>query len=251
MHEAQMHDSNLFVTMTYDQDNCPTDFSLVPDHPTRFWKRLRRWHEPNTLRYYMCGEYGDNFERPHYHACIFGVDLPDKEIWTRERDNLLWHSPTLDKIWSHGRCLIGELTFESAAYVARYVTKKITGAQAAEHYTREHPITGAIHELHPEYARMSRRPGIGANWLQTYYNDVYPYDEVIVRGHPTKPPRYYDRTLELEDPGLYQAIKLQRELAASTRSADQTPARLAQRETVKLAQAKLLKRGYEIETHRF
>ena len=247
MHEAQLHQDNCFVTFTYDEDHCPADYSLVPDHFTLFLKRLRRWHEPNRLRFFHCGEYGDNFERPHYHACLFGIAFADKQLWTRQRDHELFTSETLDKIWTHGRCLIGQLTFESAAYVARYVCKKVNGARKDEHYTRMDPRTGLVHQVEPEYATQSRRPGLGKQWFDEFKTDVFPWDEIIVRGHPCKPPRYYDKLLEESDPGLLQAIKLQRELAALTRAHDNTPERLYQREKVKEAQFTMLKRGYENE----
>jgi hypothetical protein len=248
MHESKSHQLNTFVTLTYDEEHCPTDFSLVPDHMQKFWKRLRRAHEPQQLRYFYCGEYGENFERPHYHACMFGIDFHDKKLWTRENDNDLYESATLDKIWGKGKCIIGELTFESAAYVGRYVTKKITGKNAFEHYWRTDPRTGLEHQIEPEYAQASRRPGIGRTYYETYNQEIYDWDEIIVRGHPCKPPRYYDKLHDQQAPEIMQRIRLQRELAAKDRAHDCTPHRLWQREQVKLAQSAMLKRGFENDT---
>ena len=93
---------------------------------------------------------------------------------------------------------IGDVTFESAAYVARYCTKKITGKLAHEHYK------GKL----PEYATMSRRPGIGRAWLEKYKDDVYNYDYVVVRnGLKLRPPRYYDKIYDEIDSERMVAIK--------------------------------------------
>ena len=75
----------------------------------------------------MCGEYGDKLGRPHYHAIIFGVTFVDKKLWSIRRGNNLYRSATLEKLWPYGFSSIGTVNFETAAYVARYVTKKITG----------------------------------------------------------------------------------------------------------------------------
>jgi len=99
------------------------------------------------------------------------------------------------------------LNFESAAYIARYVTKKVTGQRAAAHYERVSPSTGELVQVEPEFATMSRRPGIGAGWFAKYGSEVYPSDEVIVRGRACRPPRYYDERLS---EGELSALKARR-----------------------------------------
>jgi len=101
-----------------------------------------------------------------------------------------------------GECPIGELTFESAAYVARYCLKKVTGKPALEHYAGRAP----------EYVTMSRRPGIGAGWISQYLGETYLSDSVVMRGKEMMPPPFYDRLLEKADPALYGSIKAAREL---------------------------------------
>ena len=125
----------------------------------------------------------------------------------------------LADVWGLGHCLIGALTFESAAYVARYCLKKVTGDPAAAHYA------GRL----PEFALMSRRPGIGGSWFDVYSSDVYPSDEFVARGHASKPPRYFDERLRLTDPSLYEIVKHHREMRAKPRESD---LRLATRERV-------------------
>ena len=119
----------------------------------------------------MCGEYGEKFTRPHYHACLFGLDFPDKELIKEEEGILLFSSVILEKIWGKGICSVGEMTFETAAYCARYIAKKVTGDQAEDHYTTTNPLTGDIIRLQEEYNTMSRRPGIAKDWYDKYTSE--------------------------------------------------------------------------------
>ncbi len=119
-----MHIDNSFITLTYDDDHLPSDGSLRAADLQKFFKRLRKSLSPHKIRFYGCGEYGEQFKRPHYHAIIFGYDFPDKEFHSKENGNPIFHSPELAKIWPFGFNTVGHVSYESAAYVARYVTKK-------------------------------------------------------------------------------------------------------------------------------
>lgn len=226
MHEASLHEDNCFLTLTYSDENLPRNGSLDRSAMPRFFKRLRR--RGVRCRYYQCGEYGEENGRPHYHAAVFGFGFPDRTVWTRSGGNPLFRSALLEEVWPLGHATIGALTFESAAYVARYVTKKVTGARAEEHYSRVDPETGEVYQLEPEHATMSRNPGIGAGWIDRYRSDVYPSDEVIVNGRQAKPPRYYDSRLERVDPEAFANVKSARRAGRSRE--DETPARLEARE---------------------
>lgn len=206
-----------------------------------FVKRLRKRLPPRTLKYFHCGEYGERLSRPHYHALLFGYDFPDKAPFKKSADgSQIFTSEILSGLWPSGFCTTGAITFESAAYVARYIVKKINGAGAIAHYAD--PETGEIRA--PEYTTMSLKDGgIAGNWYKRFKSDVYPSDSVVIRGREMKPPKYYDRLLELEDPEARAAIKERRMTAALLREGDSTTARLRVREKVKLAQSKQLKRG--------
>jgi hypothetical protein len=245
MHEAQLYENNAFITLTYSDENIPIDGGLNKTHFQKFMKRLRKHFAPQKIRFFHCGEYGETFDRPHYHAILFNVEFADALFYKRERENDYFTSETLERLWGKGFAIIGQVTFESAAYVARYVIKKVNGPLALEHYTRDCPITGQVRRLPPEYATMSRRPGLASEWFEQYESDVYPWDEVVARGHPSKPPRYYDKKLEQSDPDMLWKIKLQREAAAARKAPDNTPARLHTKEIVKKAQLKLLIRSVE------
>lgn len=230
VHEASLHDQNCFITLTYDNDHLPSDGSLQLEHFQLFMKRLRK--AVGQVRFFHCGEYGTNLGRPHYHAIIFGYDFADKVLWRDDGPAPLYRSALLERLWKYGYSTVGTATFESAAYVARYITKKITGPMADDHYAGRKP----------EYTTMSRRPGIGAGWFDKFSSDVFPSDEVILRGKAFKPPRFYDGLYEVLNPDGMKDIKARRQIAASKHSDNNTPERLAVRREVKLAQIQSLKR---------
>ena len=212
MHESKLHRANCFLTLTYDEENLPYDYSLDKSVMQKFIKRYRFMH--GKLRYFAAGEYGDENFRPHYHLCIFGHDFSDKiqcDLRNPADGNALYVSESLNRLWPYGNARIGALTFESAAYVARYVTKKINGEKAYDHYTRVLDTTGEIIQVQPEFAVMSLKPGIGAGWFDKYSSEVYPNDRVIIRGKEAKPPRAYDKLLQDHNPVMFERIKAARE----------------------------------------
>ena len=249
MHEKSQHDQSMFLTLTF-RDDCLPDLSH-PIYPyfQGFMKRHRARFPHLNIRFYMCFEYGDKFQRPHFHACIFG-HFPDDAVQykrTRQGDNL-FTSALLESLWPYGFCPFGELTFESAAYVARYCTKKVNGDKADEHYSFTDPDTGEIIRRPSEFNRMSLKPGIGAAWLDRFYQDVYPSDEVIINGKPAKPPRYYDkRFAEKIDASTFSDVQWQRIIDMHENLEHNTPERLAVRE--KLAKATLRTKVRSLESH--
>ena len=146
VHEASSFTYNCFVTLTFDDVHLNHRGSLVKSDFQKFMKRLRKRYDgidavsrPDgsvhfPIRYFHCGEYGSLLSRPHHHACLFNFDFPDKELWSTRSGVRLFRSESLERLWPFGFCTIGEVTWESAAYVARYVTKKVTGKDAASHY---------------------------------------------------------------------------------------------------------------------
>lgn len=205
-HESQMHTDNIFLTLTYAPEHLPANRSLDKTVVPQFMADLRREIGHKNIKYYHCGEYGAKLSRPHYHVLIFGWKPRDQVIF-RRGIYPLYTSATIERLWPWGFCPFGELTFESAAYTARYATKKVTGKKAADHYQRFCPETGEIFNLVPEYATMSNRGGIGRSWLLKYLHEVYPSDAVLVNGHLVKPPRFYDKVLEEVNPELFQVVK--------------------------------------------
>lgn len=225
-HEAKMHKHSCFLTLTfndaglvgrqnsYKENEKKEIHSLNVKDFQLFMKRLRKKTKIKKLSYYHCGEYGELNGRPHYHVLLFGYAFPDRYRWYKgkTRDKDLYRSEILEKVWPHGNSLIGNVTYESASYVARYVTKKITGDQSDEHYEGQTP----------EYATMSRgkENAIGYRWLRKYgLTDCYNNDRISVLSDNgkfyIKPPRYYIDLLkneksELYNPELYEKIKAKR-----------------------------------------
>lgn len=125
MKEAKCHDQNSFLTLTYDDDHLPEHRSLNKKDLTLFFKRLRKSLSPKKIRYYAVGEYGDKTQRPHYHVILFGHDFSDDRKLYKQRENPLYESKTLSDAWPLGFANFGDVTFESAAYCARYCLKKV------------------------------------------------------------------------------------------------------------------------------
>lgn len=248
LHEAKMHDRNCFITLTYDDDHVPWDRNLDVREFQLFMKRFRK-KCGNGIRFYHCGEYGSEEFRPHYHACIFGYDFPDRKYWKKTKSgSKLFRSDLLESLWKFGYSSVGDVTFESAAYVARYICKKRLGKDAAKYYLDLGHIvedTGELVAKVPEYTTMSRKPGIGYNWLDKYVTDVYPADSVIIRGKGMLPPKYYDVKFKEVDPNLFEIIKNSRIENGKKFSADNTPERLLDREKVATARLQLFSRSME------
>lgn len=230
MHENLLHDDSCFVTLTYEKD----PGTLVPSDYQEFMKRLR-WHYGNGIRFFQCGEYGERLARPHHHALLWGLRFEDARPYVGVRENSGLVSETLERIWSHGRCFIGEVTFESAAYIARYTLKKVVGEVAsARHYQGRHP----------EFLTMSRRPGIGAGYVERYGSQVYATDSVVVRGKECKPPRFYDERMAKVKASVVEAVKRSRRVEAR-KSLDNSGVRLIVREKVKAGAVNFLRRSLE------
>ncbi|WNK12574.1 MAG: replication initiator protein [Microvirus sp.] len=249
MHEAQLHKHNCFITLTYDNTHLDPNKSLDYEDFKGFIKRFRRHVEyhygsSTKIRFYMAGEYGENFGRPHFHACIFGYDFPDKKLWKRTpAGSLIYRSTELEALWPFGYSSVGDLNFESAAYTARYIMKKVTGKHQNQHYHELDPETGEIIKRTPEFNKMSLKPGIGCDFYKKYTSDIYPQDYIILRGKKVKPPKYYDKQYKIDQPYEYDELLYMREKNAKLNSEDNTPERLNAKETVTLAKLQKLKRN--------
>jgi len=203
VHEASTHDQNCFITLTYSEEKLPPGGTLNKRHWQAFMKRLRKSLFPKPVRFYMCGEYGDHPEpgetlgRPHYHAILFGWTPPDLIPHTRnQRDEILYTSETLARTWNSGHVIVGQMTFDSAAYVARYCTKKITGDPAAKHYG----------DKLPEFSLQSNAPGIGRPWFDKYRHDC-DRGHIHENGIKMPVPKYYLRLYERDHPYDFEKVQ--------------------------------------------
>lgn len=259
MLESEYHDHNYFITLTYDDDHVPKsgyidDDGIFSDTLTLcmkdvqlFIKRLRShfdYHYSSKFRYFYCGEYGTTTCRPHYHMIAFGLELNDLVLYKKSPLGDLYNSPTLDEIWGMGHVVIGAVTFESCAYVSRYIMKKQKGsdAQVYEQFN-----------IKPEFVCMSRRPGIGRQYFDDNFEDIYQHDGLVLPGGKfTTPPRYFDSIMNEIDEQLMEGIKLKRrDIAESIQSYKDSLSdrdylmQLEHAENNKAAQIKMLVRDLE------
>jgi len=256
IHESYVHldnHGNSWITLTYrDPSECtdeqfkngqyiPADYSLRPSDVSKFIRALRKQNMDDKIRYFYCGEYGDENQRPHYHMCLFNHSFKDQQLFKDEEGLYTYTSPSLEKLWPHGFSTVAELNFETASYTAGYAAKKITGKKAIEHYLRcdEH---GEAYWLLPEFIRMStgrKKPcGLGADFYEKFKKDIFPSDETPVPGHGVVQlvPRYYEEILAKENPEIHDLVKQARQDFLAAHREDFTPERLEDK--YKIARAK-------------
>ena len=240
VHEASLHTHNSFLTLTYEHD----PISINRHDPQRAIKLLR--HQGRKFSYFGCGEYGSKLSRPHYHLCLFGEDFTsDRYPWKREKGNLLYRSPSLEKAWEHGHALIGDLTRESAQYTAGYVQKKINGDMAEFHYRREN--TGVDIPVLPEFSMASTKPAIGKRWIEKHWRDVYPCDFVVHKGREYPVPAYYDKWLAIYQPEIWEEVRKKRQAYAIAQEPERG-LRMAQAAQARDARYDAKRRSYENQT---
>lgn len=235
-----MESQTLLVTL-------PANNKAVRQSKETATEAVKKFFPMPEIKFYMAGEYGELYGRPHYHALLFGVDFADQLYHGRTKaGEKIYTSPTLDKIWGRGYASIGKVTFQSAAYISRYVMKKLSGDGNKKQYEIQDLETGEVIKQDKEYNCMSRASGIGEQWLQTYKADVYSYDKVITKqGRELKPPRYYDKLYRRMDKAHLAHLKHARELEAQAHEQDHTTERLAVQEEVATQKARFQRRNLE------
>lgn len=248
--EKQRHTCGCsFVTLTYTPQYLPEDGGLSVSHWQKFAKRLRK--DSGSFRFFMCGEYGDSTLRPHYHAILFGLDFADDRIpiGRNKFGDRHYLSERLTRVWGMGHTVVGAVSQRSAAYVARYCTKKITGEAAKQHYSRTDGVK--TWSVKPEFCIMSRggrvrgSRGIGAEWFTRYHTDLYPSDVTVYEGVRYKTPRYYDGLLERLSPELLEGVKADRRKRGLAYADQVVPERLEAREFILRQRMREAKRPVE------
>lgn len=237
MLEASQYEHNYFITLTYDEEHIPRDDYILnrktgeliendnweqghlePDDVVKFMKDLRRYweyHYNHTgIRFFLCGEYGGQTKRPHYHAILFNCPIKPEMLKIHsisKSGDTLWECETIQNIWEKGFISIAEVNWDTCAYVARYVMKKMKGRVEDEFYFQN--------GMSPEFIRMSRMPGIGLDFFTSNFQKIYANDEIILKGHkekiqPIKPPEYYDEKFAELHPDIMADIKEHRKRIA-------------------------------------
>lgn len=238
MKETKYHNQNWMLTLTYDDEYLPQKAKIEPktgevsfnstlwkQEHQNFMKRLRKHFSNQKLKFFMCGEYGSSksyvdwkgnkrqgTERPHFHIIIFGLELKDltfhkysKCEWSKEQ-NKLYKSKEVEKCWGKGWVDINEVNYETCAYVARYVMKKIKGNKSKDYYEEKNKL--------PEYSCCSRVPGIGNQYfydnIEKFKNGEKHFVSTSKGIKEITPGRYYDKLLEDNFPKDYEKIKQER-----------------------------------------
>ncbi len=209
-HELRDHEESCFITLTYDKDHLPENGTLVMRDLQLFFKRLRKKFGEG-IRYIACGEYGDKKGRPHYHVLLFGLAFFDIKQYYRTGSKFpIYTSESLSSVWTAGNALIGDANKETAGYICRYTMKKS--------YSRDYGCRL------PQFLTMSRRPGIGYNFIKKYFNSIFPKDYIVseVKGKYKKftVPSYYLRCLQKIDENLFLRVKADRTAKAVQASID-------------------------------
>lgn len=224
MMELEDHDEAWFLTLTYDNDHVPRSYYADPETGEAkesltldkrdwvlFMKRLRKEYDAKKIRFFASGEYGSSTARPHYHAIVYDLHFDENELkFFKKSDGFkLWRSERLDKVWSKGFAVVAEVSWDSCAYVARYVMKKVNGDMAA-FYDK--------FGLEPEFCLMSRKPGIAREYFERNRDRIYEYDKVNLstpkKGISMKPPKYFDQLFDQIDHERMTELKEQRKIAA-------------------------------------
>lgn len=196
IHESKMHENSIFLTLTYDEQHVG-DGRLNYKHFQDFMKRLREKYITDEISYFVTGEYGEQTKRPHWHAILFGIRPQDETYkYSSDRGDKVYRSQTLTDIWGHGETEYGEVTFESAGYVARYAAKKLNHGKDQDH--NYHPIS-----------KKSKAPAIGARFLEKYWEDIFNYGECRIEKSGGKYitcsiPRYYEKWLMKHNPPAWR-----------------------------------------------
>lgn len=225
--ESKEHpkDTCWFITLTYNDEHLPfrewtntetgeygIGQTLNKKDVSEFIKRLRRHYEHHYehqgIRFYAAGEYGEILERPHYHLCVFNLPIFTelKDYKKNELHQPIWQNEEIEKIWGKGFITVARLSWETAAYTARYIMKKQYGQDAEWYYKSKGKI--------PEFTLMSRKPGLAYDNYAKNYKKIYETDEITIPKKSgavkAKPPKYYDKLYDVLEPEKMAAIKKQR-----------------------------------------
>lgn len=233
MLEQKQWQFNEMVTLTYNDEHLPKKEGIDPktgevlevstlckEDVKKFNKDLRRYwkyhYGEDNIRFYMCGEYGDQKGRPHYHILFFNLNIRDKEFHKYSDEGFpLYSSKILEEIWGRGWVQINEVNESTCAYVARYILKKQKGKGSKEWYE----AMGKV----PEYTNGSRKPGIGYDYYADHKDEIYEHDKMVLGtskgAQQIKPSKYYDRLFDVDEHDTMELIKKRRKELAEQRQA--------------------------------
>lgn len=227
--ESKKSKNNYFVTLTYDDEHLPMDEEITtskgitytrtddwkgnlrPSDLTKFIHDIRQYYYRERgktgIKYLACGEYGTKNQRPHYHIIFFDCPFESKDFYNARliEHEYYWQNKIIEKYWTKGISNVSEASWNTIAYVARYVTKKAYGDQAED----ERAAKGQI----AEFIRVSK--GIGKDYWDKNKEKILQTDSITIKNgkgvHQCKPPKYFTRLLKKENEELYKTVRVKRE----------------------------------------
>lgn len=248
MSEKRLHADSAFLTLTYDDDHLPKNYSLNPMHLTLFMKRLRM-RLGTGLRFFACGEYGELTQRPHYHVLLLNYSFNDRKMDRQSKSGSanLYVSATLSNLWEYGHANFGEVTLESCAYVASYCTKKLIISDKTPLSVLQRNLLKLSRV--PEFHRMSRRPGIGMDAFARFNGEWFRADSMVMSGKEKGIPRYFDVKFEEANPApegrlLSDLDRIKRDRRSRVNKADNTQRRLMVRERFEILKRERFMRDF-------
>lgn len=232
--ESTLYKHNYFITLTYDEEHLEYNEELI-DQDGRSWtdngnflptiktetfetflntlrKIFEREYHHKGIRFIGCGEYGEESARPHYHLILLNCPFPAETFFEPriKNNNVYYRNTILERAWKKGISNICEANWQTMSYTARYITKKVNGEAEIELYY----ANGII----KEFFRQSRDPGIGKPYYDLHKEKIYESDSILISNkkgvHREKPPLYFDKLFEQENPEKWKEIKRKREQAA-------------------------------------
>lgn len=258
IHESAFHERSCFLTLTLDDDHFPSSQAAWVESFDYGLKRIRKGFAKRgvLIRTMGCLELGGQTHRPHGHLLVWGADYPrDRPVARGESGSMCYESDELCKAWRLGHATVGDLTEQSAGYVARYtVTKRSVRDQRGDFVEVVHPVTGEIVSLRPSMSwAVSRgrgskgKPGlggIGRQWFDAYGVQALEQGAVILAGGVRRPvPAFYSKLGKRLDPLLGSEAAAAAEVLVNASWRERLPDRLAVREEVFAAKTRSLKRG--------
>lgn len=231
--EAKKGEHNYFITLTYDDEHKPFSDTMISENGITYtdleknWngylekrhfesflhdirQKFKRKYNHTGIKFLGCGEYGGKTNRPHYHIILFNAPFPSETFYNSKfiNQNIYWQNSLIEEVWRYGISNITLATWDTIAYTARYVTKKIYGTHSKEEYASKGQT--------PEFIRMSR--GIGKDYYEQNKERIWKNDEIIIKNTngaiSTKPPKYYTRLLEKENKEASDNLKKNRQKLA-------------------------------------
>ncbi len=169
--EAMSWEHNEVINLTYNNENLPKkkrpdgtevatlNYKDVQDFKKRLLKQWKQKYNANGIRFLCACEYGEKYQRPHYHLIMFNFEAHDKKFYGYTlKGSKEWGSEEIAKIWGKGNITIGEVTPATIQYVANYCLKKFKGKEAKGYYKDL--------GIEPEKVTSSNRKGLAGDFLE-------------------------------------------------------------------------------------